>query len=164
MKTDFLNKKELPLDDLMPIICEHLQRGQKVKISPKGTSMLPMIRQGKDSVILSPVSREIKKYDIVLYQRENGQYVLHRVIRVSTTLTFAGDNQIYIEKGIKMGQIIAVVDEFYRGRRRYSVDNPIYKAYYIIHHYLRPLRRIYRALGRRVKKYWRIICGNKGND
>lgn len=164
MKTDFLSKKELPLKDLMPIICEHLQNGRQVKLSPKGTSMLPMIRQGRDSVILSPINREIKKYDIVLYLRKNGQYVLHRVIKVGKTLTFAGDNQIYIEKGIDRSQAIAIVDEFYRGNRHYSIDNFLYKAYYIVHHYLRPLRRVYRALGRRVKKYWRIICGNKETD
>ena len=52
---DRLNKKELPFEEMMPLIIERLSVGGEVKISPKGVSMLPMLRQGKDSVILSPL-------------------------------------------------------------------------------------------------------------
>ena len=40
--------------------------------------MLPMLREGKDSVVLSKISEPLRKYDVVLYQRRNGQYVLIR--------------------------------------------------------------------------------------
>ena len=153
MNTVSLNKKELPLKDLMPIIAEHLSGGQSVKISPKGTSMLPLLRQGTDCVLLSPPKRVIKKFDIVLYQRDGSQYVLHRIVKTGDTFVCVGDNQFFLEKGVRKEQIIALVDEIFRGGRKVDVHAPLYKAYCIIWYYSRPIRRIYRALKRRLKAF-----------
>ena len=82
------------MDDLVPIIKEHLAQGQSVTFSPKGISMLPMLRQGKDTVTLSPIVGKLKKYDLPLYQRQDGKYVLHRIVKVKDGFfTMAGDNQ-----------------------------------------------------------------------
>ena len=67
-------------DNLIPVFCERISEGQSVKFSPKGVSMLPFIREGKDSVVISPVTEGLKKYDVVLYKRDSGQYVLHRIV------------------------------------------------------------------------------------
>ena len=48
----FLNK-EVGLDDVMQIIAEKLEAGGSVTFNPKGTSMLPMLRDGDDTVVLS---------------------------------------------------------------------------------------------------------------
>ena len=58
--------KELQLEQLMPLWKERLEAGQSVRFSPKGISMLPLLRQGTDSVLLSPPTARLKKYDIVL--------------------------------------------------------------------------------------------------
>ena len=81
------------MEDIMPLIREGLDAGRSVKIAPRGVSMLPMIRQGKDEVILSPPPPRLKKYDIPLYRRENGKYILHRVVKVGESYTCIGDNQ-----------------------------------------------------------------------
>ena len=60
------------LDDLMPLIRERLDAGQRVKFSPRGVSMLPMLRQGIDTVTLSPLPEKLKKYDLPLYRRTDG--------------------------------------------------------------------------------------------
>lgn len=44
----FLNK-EVGLDDVMQIIAEKLEAGGSVTFNPKGTSMLPMLRDGDDT-------------------------------------------------------------------------------------------------------------------
>ena len=67
-----LSKSSMPMDslrehsfqELLPLIREQLSRGECVRISPKGTSMLPMLRQGMDTVVLAPVPEHLKKYDI----------------------------------------------------------------------------------------------------
>ena len=73
------------MEELVPLIREVLSNGQSVRFSPKGTSMLPMLRQGIDSVVLSPVTCRLKKYDIPLYQRDDGSYILHRIIKAGDT-------------------------------------------------------------------------------
>ena len=155
MKTDFLNKRVLPLGEMMPLIVEHLQGGNSVRLSPKGISMLPMLREGTDSVVLSPVPEKIKKFDIALYQRENGQYILHRIVKNGSTFVCIGDNQFKFEKGVKREQLIAVVTSFNRGNKSYSVKAFSYKMYCIFWHYSRFFRHIYRALKWRVEKVFR---------
>lgn len=141
---DFLSDKQYRLDELMPLIQEGLAENTKVRILPKGTSMMPMIRQGIDSVVLSPVVGKLKKYDLPLYQRENGQYVLHRIVHAGVTYTCVGDNQFELESGLRQDQMIAVVTSFFRGNREYHVDSISYQIYCRIWHYSRPLRHLWR--------------------
>ena len=152
-----MKTKELQLEQLIPIWKERLQAGQSVRFSPKGISMLPLLRQGRDSVFLSFPPDKLKKHDIVLYQRENGQYVLHRIIEVredDKVYTCIGDNQFMIEPGLRHDQMIAVVTAFTRGERKHSVDEPIYRMYCSLWYHSRPLR--YFAF-RVIRKLRRII-------
>ena len=128
----------------MPVIREQLKAGQCVRFKPRGISMLPMLRQGKDSVELYPVPEQLKKYDLPLYQQENGQYVIHRIIGVSDTYTCLGDNQFYPEPGLKHSQMIAIVKVFYRDGKKWSVDEPAYKLYCRMWYHSRGIRRFWR--------------------
>ncbi len=151
MNTDFLNEREFPLEEMMPLIMEHLSRGKSVRISPKGISMLPMIRPEIDCVVLSPVPQKLRKYDLPLYRRDDGKYILHRIVSVKDNLCCIGDNQFEYENGVKRGQLIAVVTSFYRGNKEHSVKEFSYKFYCIFWHYSRPLRKKYRGVKRRIK-------------
>lgn len=136
------------LEFLMPIIKKQLDEGKSVKFKPHGTSMLPMLRQGIDSIVLSPLPEKLNKYDLPLYQRANGQYVLHRIVDVGDTYTCIGDNQYVLEKGLTHNQMIAVVTEFYRGDKCYSCKKLSYKMYCVFWHKSRKLRHfIKRAVG-----------------
>jgi hypothetical protein len=129
---------------LMPLIRERLDAGQTVRFSPMGISMLPMLRQGIDSVVLSPVPEKLKKYDLPLYQRRDGKYILHRIIRVGETYTCMGDNQFQPEPGLHHDQMLALVTAFYRGERQIRCDSLMYQLYCRIWHYSRPVRRFWR--------------------
>lgn len=141
---DLWTTKAFQLEQLMPLIRERLAIGQSVRFSPRGVSMLPMLRQGIDSVVLSPLPEKLKKYDLPLYQRDNGQYVLHRIVDVADSYTCIGDNQFDREFGLRHDQMIAVVSAFYRADRQYSVESPGYRAYCRFWHYSRPLRHLWR--------------------
>lgn len=145
----------LRLEDMMPLIRESLQKGQPVRFSPKGTSMLPMLRQGIDSVVLSPLSGTLKKYDLPLYQRQNGQYVLHRIVRTGDTYSCIGDNQFDVETCLRQEQMIAVVTAFSRGDREYSVADFRYQLYCRIWHHSRKLRWIARRLRSWLRRFLR---------
>ena len=149
-------KSSVCMDDLIPLICERLEEGQSVKFSPRGTSMLPMLRQG-DSVVLSPCPERLKKYDLPLYRRDNGEYVLHRVIKVGKSYTCIGDNQFEYEHGIEHRQMIGVVTAFVNGKKERSVDEWKYRVYCRARHFSRPARRLYRALKSRIYRIIRKI-------
>ncbi len=131
------------MEQMIPVIVELLANGQTVRIFPMGTSMLPMLRQGIDSVVLSPVPETLKKYDLPLYRRENGKYVLHRIIGAGNTYICMGDHQMVPEAGIRKEQMIAVVSGFYRNEKYYSVENAGYRLYCRFWYHSRHLRNVY---------------------
>lgn len=143
------SEHEVALDALMPLIRECLSAGQSVQLSPKGTSMLPMLRQGIDKVTLAPLPSQLKKYDLPLYRRDNGQYVLHRIVGVGETYTCVGDNQFDLETELRQEQMIAVVTSFTRGEKRYSANHIAYRIYCHCWHTSRPVRHFYRRA-----KHW----------
>ena len=130
----------------MPLIRETLANGNSVTFAPNGTSMLPMLRQGIDTVTLSPLPARLRKFDIPFYQRSNGQYVLHRVVTVGDTYTCIGDNQFVFEHGLRHDQMIAVVTSFTRGDMVYSVNSLRYRLYCRFWHYSRPVRLFWRRV------------------
>ena len=136
------------MDDVVPLFRERLAEGQKVKFSPRGVSMLPMLRQGIDSVVLVPVPEKLSKYDLPLYQRDDGKYILHRVVKVGTHYTCAGDNQSVLEHGVRHDQLIALVSGFYRKDRYIPVSDPFYRAYCSLWHHSRGIRFFIRRVAR----------------
>jgi len=118
------------LSELWPIMEEKIMSGGKVKFHPKGTSMLPLLRQGIDSVELTKAPETLKKYDIPLYKRENGQFVLHRVVKVTKNgYVMCGDNQCVYEKYIQNDQILAVASGIYKGDKYISCMDKEYIRY-----------------------------------
>ncbi|CVI69368.1 Peptidase S24-like protein [Clostridiales bacterium CHKCI001] len=92
-------------------ICQILKDGKTAVIPVSGGSMMPFLVSERDFVMLSRTEGEIRKGDIVLYQRRNGQFVLHRVykIRKKKWYYMVGDAQNVIEGPIMEGQVRAKV-------------------------------------------------------
>ena len=112
--------------------------------------MKPMLRQGRDKVVLSAVPGKLKKYDLPLYQRDDGKYTLHRIVEVGETYTCIGDNQHVLEYGVRDDQIIGVVTAFVRDDREIPVTNIAYQIYCRVWHWLRPVKRILGKVKRAV--------------
>ena len=140
------------LEDLVTLFQARLAAGQQVRFSPMGTSMLPMLREGRDSVVLSPAPARLKKYDLPLYRRDSGAYILHRVIGAGETYTCIGDNQFTPEPGVRHDQIIAVVTGFRRKGRDCTVNDPGYRLYCLLWHFTRPLRHFCRRALRWIRR------------
>lgn len=78
-----------------------------------GTSMMPLLRQGKDLVKVVPVTDKLSKYDIALFQRPTGEYVLHRVVKVKKNYyIICGDNRFLREK-IPFDWIVGVAESVF---------------------------------------------------
>ena len=144
------NKQTIKLDELYPIMKEQLESGGSVQLPITGTSMLPLLVWGRDSVELVK-SDNFKKGDIIFYRRDDGHFVLHRIVGTDDKgYILCGDNQWVKETGIVDRHIIAVVKSITRNKKRIDVNNFTYKLYskiwVAILHYRRfiliPMRKI----------------------
>ncbi|MBE6956764.1 MAG: hypothetical protein E7450_04860 [Ruminococcaceae bacterium] len=129
-------------------------QGESIRIIPQGTSMLPMVRPGIDSVTLSPVPEKLRKYDLPLYRRKGGQFVLHRIVKVGQTYTCIGDNQLGVERGLRHDQMLALVTAFRRGEKEIPVTALSYRIYCRVWHWSRPLRRVWRSVRWRIRRIY----------
>lgn len=134
------SKRYAALDEMMPVIREKLDAGGEVRLLASGRSMMPLFRDGKDTVILAAADKKrLKKYDMILYRRDNGQYVLHRIVGRSggrdgaaVCYTLRGDAQYAAEPGVREDQVIARAARFTRGGREYSCEHPVFRLYSVL--------------------------------
>ncbi len=140
-------RERFRLSEYDGLLREVLDSGGEFRIYPRGTSMLPLLREGKDSVVLiKPLSRPNRK-DIVLYQRTDGDYVLHRIIkRLPEGYIMCGDNQTVLEPGIRDKEIIGVVLRIYRGEKQVNRDGILYRAYVFLWQFIWPRRVIHKLM------------------
>ena len=120
---------------------EQLARNGKLIYTNRGDSMMPLIRQDKDLLIIKPVHGRLKKYDVPLYKRDSGQYVLHRILQVRPhDYVICGDNRWSKEYGITDRHIIGVLSGIVRDGKEISVQDAKYRLYVHIWCDLFPVR------------------------
>ncbi len=106
-----------------------IARGNFV-IRPKGVSMWPMIRNGKDSIVVQPVKGRLKKYDLPVYKDNIGRYVVHRIIEVTDTgYVICGDGLYEREYDITDKNMLGIVDGFFRKEKYIPCDSKGYMFY-----------------------------------
>ena len=95
----------------LPVIREIIEEGNDVSLTVSGNSMLPFVISMRDKVVLSPIKQPLKKGDIAFFVRDDGKFVLHRIVKVKAQngYYFAGDSQNYIEGPIARENIFAIV-------------------------------------------------------
>ena len=122
--------KSVSVCDITPVIEELIKSGADVRLTVTGNSMFPMITSLRDSVVITKAPDRLKKYDIPLVKRNNGDYVLHRIVKVKNgEYHLNGDNQYFVEKGICHSQVAGVVKSFTRRGREIDCDRFTYKLY-----------------------------------
>ena len=112
----------LPPEVLMGQLLGLLDGAEYVPLNISGSSMTPFLVHSRDTVYLSKVTRPLKKGDMILYRRDNGAYILHRIYRVTPDgYWLVGDAQILIEKDVRPDQVLALVTAV---RRREKLLQP----------------------------------------
>ena len=102
--------KVLEPEQLMPRLLEMLEVTEPVPLVISGSSMTPFLAHGRDTVYLSKAKDPLTRGDMVLYRRDSGNYILHRIYRVEQgSFTMVGDAQTWLEPGIRRNQILARV-------------------------------------------------------
>ena len=107
-----------------------IAHGGRLVYTNVGDSMLPLIRQGRDLLIIEKPHGRLKKYDVPLYRRDSGRYVLHRVLKVrDSDYVICGDNRYNKEYGITDRHIIGVLTAVVRDGREIPVTALRYRLY-----------------------------------
>lgn len=104
-------------------------------VPTKGTSMWPLLQEGKSWVQLAARDgRPLRAGDVVLYRRADGKLVLHRIIRVlqADTYLLCGDHQWKPEEQVKDEQIIAIAQGFVRNGICFDEHTWWYRLYRVI--------------------------------
>ena len=136
---------------------EVLARDGRLVYSNVGSSMRPLIRQGRDLMVIEPVKGRLKRLDVPLYRRGSGQYVLHRIISVKPdSYVICGDNCWKPEYGISDRQVIGVLTAVVRDGKIVPVTDLRLRLYAHLWCDFFPLRafilRTLRFLKRRIRR------------
>ena len=103
-------KKVVDTGEYITSLRDLIGQGHEVALPVAGSSMTPFLGDGRDRVFLRAPDRLLRRGDVVLYQRDSGAYVLHRIHRVrGDVYDIVGDAQSEIERGVRREQIFAVV-------------------------------------------------------
>ena len=138
-----MDKRVLPNEVLLEEAGKLLDEGRDVTFTPLGSSMLPFIRGGKDSVTLRKMP-SAQVGDIVLV-RLPGRYVLHRIIALEgEKVTLMGDGNLVGTENCTTADIMGTVTAIQKGKRSVTPGKGrFWRA-------LKPFRRYILAIYRRL--------------
>lgn len=133
-----------------------LEAGGEISFVTSGFSMLPLLRNKMDKVFLKKNERLPKKGDVIFYRRENGAYVLHRIIgKKNGGYVLRGDNQTDIEYGVSNEQILATLQKVIRADgKEIKCDSVRYRLYVLFLPFVRLFRlKIYPIYVKTIRKF-----------
>lgn len=130
-----------------------IREGRTVQIFPEGYSMYPMLVPGRDEVVIGRADiRKLRRGAVILFRRESGLLVLHRLVRTDGSGFYAvGDNQTEVEGPLSADQIKGILIAFVRKGRYIPVSNPLYRVSASLWLFLLPVRGIILKIGTRLR-------------
>lgn len=134
---------------------EEILAEQGVYVGPTvGVSMLPMLKNRRDTIVVRPKTERLKPLDVALYKRGDA-YVLHRVLTpVEDGYIIRGDN-CYSDEHIPEDDVFGVLTEFFRKNKHIYCTNKKYLRYAKNRVKNYPTRRFF------VRLKWKIKAGAK---
>ena len=110
-----MQKKIVDIYEYMATLRELTEAGKEVSLLITGNSMVPFLVHERDYIYFKKPDRPLRRGDLVFYQRASGQYVMHRICRVTAEgFDIVGDGQSVIEHGVRREQIFGLITKVRR--------------------------------------------------
>ena len=151
--------KTVDTNEYMSVLQDLINEGREVGLLISGDSMSPFLVHQRDYIYFKTPDRDLKKGDMVFYQRITGQYIMHRIYDVKPEGYYiVGDNQAVVEGPLDRSQIFAIVTKVKRKGRLIGPENLIWKFYEKVWIRMIPVRGI---IGRVCRKLKRMVKGQE---
>lgn len=86
-------------------------------LKPKGQSMYPYIRPSY-TIVIRKLTEKPKKYQCVVFRKNQNEYVLHRAVKVGEKTFLAwGDNNLKSDGEIPLGEAIGYLEGYYKNKK-----------------------------------------------
>ena len=144
----------LPMMQLVDVLQLQLDKGGVAVLTVTGFSMYPTLRHKRDMVTL--VKGKPKKHDVILYKRDNGSYVIHRVVKAGNPYICCGDNQ-WQKEPVRQEQILAVMTGYTRKGKYHTVNDWRYGLWVWFWMGIFPLRKPLVLMRQRIGRLLRRI-------
>ena len=138
---------------------EELEQNGTLVFPNKGTSMMPLLRQNRDLMVIEKRGPErLRKYDAVLYKRGEN-YVMHRILQVRDRDYWIVGDHCRVGESVRDEQILGVLKQVVRDGKTIRTTDPGYRLYVHLWCDFFPLRcallygkEAARTVGRRIKR------------
>lgn len=145
-----MQRRVIPNEELIFEIAMLVNEGTEVMFKPKGVSMLPFIRGGKDSVVLKK-AEDVRPGHIVLAKVNERNFVLHRVEDVAgDMIILMGDGNIMGRERCRVNDVIAVAVKIIKDNKETDCLSDRHMRRARLWKKLLPVRRYLLAIYRRV--------------
>lgn len=143
--------RTIDTNEYVTVLRELTEQGKEVSVLISGNSMAPFLCHQRDMICFEKPKGLLRKGDMVFYQRENGQFLMHRIYRVTRQGYYlVGDAQRVIEGPLKEEQIFAVITKVKRKGHWIGPGNFVWEFFEHIWIRMVPARHLFMALYRRL--------------
>lgn len=142
-----MDVKQVDTREYVSVLRGIAEEGKVVSMLIAGSSMAPFLCHNRDYIYFTKPERELRRGDMVFYQRDRGQYVMHRIYRVKHEGYYmVGDAQTQIEGPLRRDQIFAVITQVKRAGKMIRPGDFWWEFFEHIWIRIVPARRIVTAL------------------
>ena len=134
-------------NEYVSVLRELAEEGRVVSMLIAGSSMSPFLCHNRDYIYFTKPDRELRRGDMVFYQRDTGQYVMHRIYkRKKEGYYMVGDAQTQIEGPLRGDQIFARIIKVKRKGRIIEPGNFWWEFFEHVWIRIIPLRKVIEKL------------------
>ena len=142
-----MDVKQVDTREYVSVLREIAEEGKVVSMLIAGSSMAPFLCHNRDYIYFTKPERELRRGDMVFYQRDSGRYVMHRIYKVKPDGYYmVGDAQTQIEGPLRRNQIFAVITQVKRDGKMIRPGDFWWEFFEHIWIRIVPARRIVTAL------------------